>query len=134
MERMSKKEIWKFTSILNKVILEKNFLGYQLESEIFGSRADKPYQCIFYKRICGGVEFRIVIRIEEFPGFDRRNIHVECQAARVADMFTFVSYSTNVPFVEGQLNVADFISAIIKVDNEIKDSWEFHMELIENRG
>ena len=94
MERMSKKEIRKFTNIVNNVILEKNFLGYQLESEIFGNRADKPYQCVFYKRICGGVEFRLVIRIEEFPGFDMRNIHVECQAARVADMFTFVSYST----------------------------------------
>ena len=131
MERMSKKEIRKFTNIVNNVILEKNFLGYQLESEIFGSRADKPYQCVFYKRICGGVEFRLVIRIEEFPGFDR-NIHVECQAARVADMFTFVSYSTNVPFVEIEhLDVADFISAIVKVDNEIKNSWEFHIELIE---
>ena len=78
------------------------------------------------------MEFRLVIRIEEFPGFDRRNIHVECQAARVADMFTFVSYSTNVPFVEIEhLDVADFISAIVKVDNEIKNSWEFHIELIE---
>ena len=132
MERMSKKEIRKFTNIVNNVILEKNFLGYQLESEIFGNRADKPYQCVFYKRICGGVEFRLVIRIEEFPGFDMRNIHVECQAARVADMFTFVSYSTNVPFVEVEhLDVADFISAIIKVDSEIKNSWEFHIELIE---
>ena len=106
---MSKKEIRKFTNIVNNVILEKNFLGYQLESEIFGSRADKPYQCIFYKRICGGVEFRLIIRIiEKFPGLDR-NINVECQAARVADVFTFVSYSTNVPFVGIELNVADFI-------------------------
>ena len=128
---MSKKEIRKFTNIVNNVILEKNFLGYQLESEIFGNRADKPYQCVFYKRICGGVEFRLIIRIiEKFPGLDR-NINVECQAARVADMFTFVSYSTNVPFVGIELNVADFISAIIKVDSEIKNSWEFHIELIE---